>query len=101
MKILIPTVVMAVVLGVWPAFAAEQKTTLMLGGRFCEFYPKELTDALMAVKGVIGVDLKSMKGHAIVTHEKAVTPEALVAAVKAVKGTKMGVEWYCTAEVMK
>jgi hypothetical protein len=55
----------------------------------------------MAVKGVIGVDLKSMKGHAIVTHEKAVTPEALVAAVKAVKGTKMGVEWYCTAEMMK
>jgi hypothetical protein len=101
MKILIPTVVMAVVLGVWPAFAAEQKITLMLGGRFCEFYPKELTDALMAVKGVTGVDLKGMKGHAIVMLEKTVTPETLVAAVKAVKGTKMGVEWYCTAEVMK
>lgn len=81
--------------------AAENKTTLMLGGKFCEFYPKELTDALTAVKGVKGVDLKSLKGHVIVAHDGTVKPETLVAAVKAVKGTKMGIEWYCTAEAMK
>ena len=88
-------------LAVMPATAAEQKTTLMLGGKFCDFYPKEITDALTAVKGVKAVDLKSMKGHAVVTHDGSVKPEAFVTAMKSVKGTKMGMEWYCTAEVMK
>jgi mercuric ion binding protein len=83
------------------AGAAEQKVTLMLGGKFCEFYPKEITDALMGVKGVTGVDLKSMKGHAIVMHDGSVKPEVLVETVKGVKGTKTGMEWYCTAEAMK
>ena len=81
--------------------AADQKTTLMLGGKFCEFYPKEITDAVMGVKGVKTVDLKSMKGHAVVTHDGTVKPETLVTAMKGVKGTKMGMEWYCTAEAMK
>ena len=81
--------------------AADQKVTLMLGGKFCDFYPKEITDALMKVKGVTGVDLESMKGHAIVSHDGTVKQDDLVSAMKGVKGTKMGVEWYCTAEVMK
>jgi hypothetical protein len=93
--------VFAVSLMASQVMAAEQKTTLMLGGKFCEFYPKEITDAMMAVKGVTGVDLKSMKGHAIVAHDGSVKPEALVPAMKGVKGTKMGMEWYCTAEAMK
>ena len=80
------------------AQAAGQQAVLMLGGRFCDFYPREITDALMAVKGVTGVDLKSMKGHAVVSHDGTVKPEALITAMKGVKGTKMGVEWYCTAE---
>lgn len=84
-----------------PAGATEQKTTLMLGGKFCDFYPKEITTGLMAVKGVKAVDLKSMKGHAVVTHDGSVKPEALVSAMKGVKGTKMGMEWFCTAESMK
>jgi copper chaperone CopZ len=84
-----------------PTEAAGKPITLMLGGKFCEFYPKELTEALMKVKGVKGVDLKSMKGHAVVEHDDSVKPEALVAAMKNVKGTKMGMEWYCTAEAMK
>ncbi|HTP40974.1 MAG TPA: hypothetical protein VML36_00990 [Nitrospiria bacterium] len=83
------------------AQAAEQKTVLMLGGKFCDFYPKEITDAMMAVKGVTSVDLKSMKGHAVVSHDATVNPATLVTAMKAVKGTKMGVEWYCTAEAMQ
>jgi periplasmic mercuric ion binding protein len=95
----------AVILGMGVAAmqteAAEQKVTLVLGGKFCEFYPKEITGALMKVKGVTDVDLKSMSGHAIVTTDGTVKPEELVAAMKGVKGTKMGIEWYCTAEVMK
>jgi copper chaperone CopZ len=81
--------------------AAEQKTTLMLGGKFCELYPNEITVALMGVKGVKQVDFNSMGGQAIVVHDGSVKPEALIAAMKEVKGTKMGKEWYCTAEVMK
>jgi copper chaperone CopZ len=81
--------------------AADQKIALMLGGNYCESYPKEITAGLMKVKGVTGVDLKSMEGHAIVTTDGSVKPEALVAAMKSVKGTKMGMDWYCTAEVMK
>jgi hypothetical protein len=103
---IISTFVLAVLLGaaiphVQAAKPKETKETLMLGGRFCEFYPKELTDALMAVPGVKAVDLKSMKGHVIVIHDGNVKLETLVAAVKGVKGSKVGVEWYCTAEAMK
>jgi hypothetical protein len=46
-------------------------------------------------------DLTSMKGHAIVAHDGSVKPETLVAAVKGVNDTKMGRQWYCTAEAMK
>jgi periplasmic mercuric ion binding protein len=98
---LVITLAFGITLMAAQAEAAEQKTTLMLGGHFCEFYPKEITDALMAVKGVKAVDLKSMKGHAVVTHDESVKPEELVAAMNGVKGTKMGIEWYCTAEVAK
>jgi periplasmic mercuric ion binding protein len=98
---LLITAALAISLMAAPVGAADQTVTLMLGGKFCEFYPKELTDALTAVKGVKAVDLKSMKGHAVVTHDGSAKPEALVAAVKGVKGTKMGMEWYCTAEAMK
>ena len=77
--------------------AADQKTTLALGGNYCDSYPKEITKALMAVKGVKSVDLNSMEGHAIVTHDGSVSPDSLVEVVKGVKGDK----WYCTAEIMK
>ena len=77
--------------------AADQKTILALGGNYCDFYPKEITRALMAVKGVKAVDVNIMKGHVVVTHDDSVTPESLVEAVKGVEGD----EWYCTAEIMK
>jgi len=83
------------------AVAADQKVTLMLGGKYCEFYPKQVTDALIKVKGVKAVDLQSMKGHAVVEHDGSVKEDQLLQAIKGVKGTKGGVEWYCTAEVMK
>ena len=90
-------------MGVWDVQtqAADRQVMLMLGGKDCEFYPKQVTDALMKVKGVKSVDLQSMKGHAVVSHDGTVRPEDLVAAVSVVKGEKMGVKWYCAAEVMK
>jgi len=81
------------------ALAADKQSVLMLGGDYCEFYPKELTDVLMAVKGVTGVDLESEKGHAIITQDGTVKDEMLIMAVAKVKGTKNGVAWYCTAMV--
>lgn len=76
--------------------AAEQKTVLMLGGEYCDSYPKELTKALMAVKGVKSVDLDSMPGHAVVVHDDSVLPEKLADAIKGVKGDG----WYCAAQIM-
>ena len=84
-----------------PISAAEQNTTLMLGGKSCTSHSKEITAALMGVKGVKEVDLKSMKGHAIVTHDETVKPEALVdALMKNAKGNENGKEWSCTGEAM-
>src|SRR5579872_1896355 len=83
------------------ANAADQKVTLMLGGKSCASHQKEITDALMGVKGVKGVDLTSMKGHALVTHDGTVKAEALVDALaKNAKGSENGKEWSCTAEAM-
>jgi len=74
------------------------KTTLMLGGKFCEFYPGEVETALKQVPGVKAVDLKSMKGHAVVESEAGkVKPGQLTEAVNKVKGDG----WHCKAEVMK
>lgn len=81
------------------AWAAEdQKVTLMLGGKFCEFYPEAIDTALKNVSGVKSVDLKSKKGHAVVEVEAGkVKPEQLTDAVNAVKGEG----WHCKADVMK
>jgi len=91
--------VFGILLSSLPATAAEDKQiTLMLGGKFCEFYPDNIEKALTELSGVKAVDLKSMKGHAIVTVDTSKTkPGELTAAVNKVKGSK----WHCTAEVMK
>ena len=81
-----------------PVFAGEEKVMLMLGGRFCEAYLGDVEQALGRVAGVKTVDLKSMKGHAVVTVESGkVKPEQLATAVNGVKGES----WHCTGEVMK
>jgi mercuric ion binding protein len=82
------------------AQAAEQKTSLMLGGEYCEYYLDDVAKALTAVKGVTGVDVKSKKGYAIVSHDGTVKDETLIATVETVKGTKNGTKWYCNAMVM-
>jgi len=93
------TAVGVLLLAVLTAVAgSDQKVTLMLGGKFCDMYLGEVDTALKKVPGVKSVDLKSMKGHAIVmTDGDKVKPRQLTDAVKAVKGEA----WHCTAEVMK
>jgi copper chaperone CopZ len=95
------TVVIGLLLLSTQAQAAEQKTVLMLVGKFCESYRKEIYEALTAVKGVKSVDLKRMEGHAIVNHDETVNPMVLVTAMNGVKDTKAGAEWTCTAEAIK
>ena len=81
-----------------PAAAAEeQQITLILGGHFCEFYPDKIKKALTELSGVKAVDLKSKKGHALVTVDTSKTnTDALTAAVYKVRGYR----WHCTAVVM-
>jgi copper chaperone CopZ len=79
-------------------FAADQKVMLMLGGTYCDVYLGEVESALKHVAGVKAVDLKSMKGHAIVMVDGDKATAAQLA--KAVNGVK-GDGWHCTAQVMK
>ena len=81
-----------------PAFSADEKVMIMLGGKYCDAYLGNVQDALTKVAGVKAVDVKSMAGHAVVTIDSGkVKPEQLVTAVNGVKGDS----WYCTGEVMK
>lgn len=50
-----------------PVIAGEQYIMSMLGGKFCEAYFGNVEAALTKLSGVKAVDLKSMKGHAVVT----------------------------------
>jgi copper chaperone CopZ len=70
----------------------------MFGGKFCGAYLKDVRDALTNVDGVKAVDLKSIKGHAVVIVDSGkVKPEQLATAVSRVKGES----WYCTGEIMR
>lgn len=81
-----------------PVFAGEQQIVLMLGGKFCEAYLGDVEAALTKLPGVKTVDLKSMKGHAMVTLDGTkVKEDQLISAVNGVKGNG----WHCTGEVMK
>ena len=80
------------------AFAADQKVTLMLGGKHCDSYLSDVETALMKVPGVKKADVKSMPGHAVVEMDTAKSkPDQAVKAVNDVKGSG----WNCTAELMK
>jgi copper chaperone CopZ len=91
---------LGILLGLWlpgTVGAAEEKVTLMLGGKFCDLYRGEVEAALKKIPGVLGIDFKSMKGHAIVTTDAGkVKPDQLKSAVNAVKGDG----WHCTADIM-
>ena len=87
----------AVMLIALPVHAASQQTVIKLGGSYCEFYLDDVAGALMKVKGVTAVDMKSRKGYAVVTQDGSAKPDAMVAAVNGVKST----DWFCTGEVSK
>ena len=101
----IMTFTFAIILGVcWCVGSAgaeekkEEQVILMLGGKFCEFYTEDVEKTLKEIEGVTSVDLKSMKGHAIVTGGVGkLKAEQLTAAVNEVKGKG----WHCKAEVMQ
>lgn len=78
--------------------ASERKVMLMLGGQYCDLYLGDVESTLRKIAGVKAVDLKSMKGHAIVMVEgdKPMSNQ-LAQAVNGVKGDG----WHCTAQVMK
>lgn len=81
-----------------PVFAGKQKILLMLGGKFCETYLGDVDAALAKLSGVKSVDLKSMKGHAVVTIDgEKVKVDQLAAAVNGVKADG----WNCTRQAMK
>ncbi len=78
--------------------ATEQKVMLMLGGQYCDLYLGDVESRLKKIAGVKAVDLKSMKGHVIVSLESdKSTPKQLAEAVNGVKGEG----WHCSAQVMK
>ena len=78
--------------------AADQKVTLMLGGKHCDSYLNDVETALKTVPGVKSVDLKSMPGHAVIeTDGGKAKPQDLETAVNGVKGSG----WNCTGKVMK
>lgn len=79
------------------AFAGEETVTLMLGGKFGNAYLKDVREALTNVDGVKAMDLKSIKGHAVVTLDSSkVEPEQLATAVSKVKDDS----WYWTGKIM-
>lgn len=76
---------------------ADDKVTLMLGGKFCDVYLDDVEHALKKIEGVKAIDFKAIKGYAVVTVEAGkVKPRQLVAAVNQVKGSG----WHCAAEAM-
>ena len=78
--------------------AADQKVTLMLGGKHCDSYSNDVETALKKVPGVKNVDMKGMPGHAVVTIDTTKSkPEQAAEAVNGVKGDG----WNCTGKVMK
>jgi heavy-metal-associated domain-containing protein len=79
---------------------ADEELVIMLGGEGCESHPEQITKVLMAQKGIKSVDLKKMKGHAVVTSEGSTKPEALVKIIQGLKGSNNGVEWSCDAMIM-
>lgn len=81
-----------------PAQAATDKeVTLNLGGKFCEFYPEDITAALNKLPGVKSVDAEERRKFVIVKYEDGkVTPANMVTAIA---GVKEEGKWHCEATV--
>jgi copper chaperone CopZ len=75
--------------------AANQKITLVLGGKMCDLYRPSVETALKKVPGVTALDFKSIKGSVVVTADASVKLGKLEDAVNGVKGEG----WYCEAKI--
>lgn len=83
--------------GVAPAWADEKMVTLNLGGKFCEFYPEDITAALQKLPGIKSVDAKERQKFVVVKYDAGkVNPNQMVAAVN---GVKEEGKWHCEAKV--
>lgn len=80
------------------AVAADDKeVTLNLGGKFCEFYPEDITAALKKLPGVKSVNAAERQKFVVVQYDAGkVTPEQMVTAIG---GVKEEGKWHCTAKV--
>ena len=83
------------VAGVHPGWA-EETVRLDLGGKFCEFYPDEITDVVMALPGVKKVDAVKKRKFVMVEFDAEKTaPKEMIAAIEKLKGDR----WFCAAAV--
>ncbi len=80
------------------AFAASDKeVTLNLGGKFCEFYPEDITAALKKLPGIKSVDAVERRKFVTVKYEGGkVTPQQMVTAIG---GVKEEGKWHCEAVI--
>ena len=75
------------------AWAGDKEVTLNLGGKFCEFYPDDITAALKKLPGVTSVDAVERRKFVIVKYEEGkVTSEQMVTAIG---GVKEEGKWFC------
>ncbi len=79
------------------AWAGDKEVTLNLGGKFCEFYPEDITAALKKLPGVKSVDAVERRKFVTVKYEDGkVTPQQMVTAIG---GVKEEGKWYCEAVI--
>lgn len=79
------------------AWAGDKEVTLNLGGKFCEFYPEDITAALKKLPGVKSVDAAERRKFVTVKYEEGkVTPTQMVTAIG---GVKEEGKWHCEAVI--
>ena len=77
--------------------AGDKEVTLNLGGKFCEFYPEDITAALKKLPGIKSVDAVERRKFVTVKYEGGkVTPQQMVTAIG---GVKEEGKWHCEAVI--
>jgi len=77
--------------------SSEKSVTLNLGGKFCEFYPNEITAALKKLPGVKSVDAQDRQKFVVVQFDDSkVTTDQMITALRGVKQDGM---WHCDGSV--